>query len=138
MCFKGSSRKLNEDFEYLVTTTNSNGDILSTTTVTSLEDLFGPAPPKVVETPPSALQCGAGLEDISIEDIQNQVIPCVFGVVPSCCDSLAPLFRIGEERNSPLEGCLCNELILTEVVREIEKSQVAELVGFDGTRFMTV
>lgn len=100
--------------------------------------VFGPAPPRVVESPPSGLQCGAALDQISIEDITGQLTPCVFGVIPSCCDSLAPIFKIGQQRNSPLEGCLCNELILTETVNQIEGVQVTELVGFDASRFMTV
>lgn len=106
--------------------------------MTTAADLFGPAPPKVVESPPTALECGAGLGEITIEDITNVLTPCVFGVVPSCCDGLAPLFKIGAMQNSPLEGCLCNELILTETVREVESTEITGLVGFDGTRFMTV
>lgn len=100
--------------------------------------VFGPAPPRVVESPPSGLQCGEALGQISIEDITAQLTPCVFGVIPSCCDNLSPIFKIGAMRNSPLEGCLCNELILTETVRQVENTQVTELVGFTGTRFMTV
>lgn len=95
-------------------------------------------PPRKITTPPGALECGGGLGEISIEEITPLLFPCVFGVVPTCCDNLAPLFKIGEKKNSPLEGCLCNELILTATVKEVEKVQATELVGFDGTRFMTV
>lgn len=101
-------------------------------------EIFGPAPPRVVRSPPSGLECGAALGEISIEDITGQLTPCVFGVIPSCCDNLAPIFKIGAKQNSPLEGCLCNELILTETVRQVENTQITELVGFTGNRFMTV
>ncbi|GMH38157.1 hypothetical protein BSKO_06041 [Bryopsis sp. KO-2023] len=95
-------------------------------------------PREKITTPPGALDCGAGLSEISIEEITPLLFPCVFGVVQSCCDGLIPLFQIGANVNSPLEGCLCNELILTATVKEVEKVEATELVGFDRTRFMTV
>lgn len=128
-----SDRRLQQDYHYV----HADGTPVHSADADK-SHLFGPMPPNVVDSPPSAIECGEGLGEISFTDIQNALVPCIFGVVKSCCDGLAPIFRIGEMKNSPLEGCLCNELILTETVREVENTQITELVGFTGSRFMTV
>jgi len=87
-------------------------------------------------SPPPVLDCAERLLDIGFEEIENRLLPCAFGPVPTCCDNINPIFKL--ENSGPGAGCLCNELILVEIVDQLKENQLAAIIGFDQQRLFVV
>lgn len=67
-----------------------------------------------------------------MEEITSRFVPCVGGASDGCCRNLNNLFKLGG--SSRTAGCLCNDLLLDEIVNEVVSNELAAAVGFDRNR----
>jgi len=86
------------------------------------------------EIAPSALNCSAGLQQITTQQITQALFPCALLINNVCCNGVNSIFKFGF--GTPLEGCLCNELFLSEVVRLTEENNLSSLIGFGEARLL--
>jgi len=85
---------------------------------------------------PSGLECGEGLLDIGLDDLVERLIPCALGPVPNCCNEINPIFKLARGAIAP--GCLCNNLLLDEVIGFVEANELAMLAGFGRQQILDV
>lgn len=73
---------------------------------------------------------------MGLEELTSTLTPCAFGAGESCCNGLNPIFKLGAD--SPSAGCLCNELLLEEIVKEVVSNELAAAVGFDAPKLFEI
>ncbi|GMH38242.1 hypothetical protein BSKO_06126 [Bryopsis sp. KO-2023] len=84
---------------------------------------------------PDALQCAEGLIEVGLEELTNILTPCAFGPGDTCCNGINPIFKLAS--GGFAEGCLCDELLLEELTKEITGNELAVSFGFTGEALLT-